>query len=75
MDEEILDSQNVAKLASLPSKDILMANLLAQMFSPVSGLAYVLSAQLRSFATVIKNISEAKAESEESEPEAKEESK
>ena len=69
MDEEILDSKNVAKLASLPSKDILMANLLGQMYSPVSGLAYVLSAQLRSFATVIKNISEAKAESE---PEAKE---
>ena len=72
MDEEILDSQNIAKLASLPNKDILMANLLGQMFSPVSGLAYVLSAQLRSFATVIKNISKAKAESE---PEAKEEVK
>ena len=75
MDEEILDSKNVAKLASLPSKDILMANLLRQMYSPVSGLAYVLSAQLRSFATVIKNISEAKAEAEKSEPEAKEEVK
>ena len=69
MNDEILDSQNVLKLASLPKKDILMSKLLGQMYSPVSGLAYVLSAQLRSVVTVIKNISEAKAETEESKPE------
>ena len=71
MDDEILDSQTVSKLASLPNKDILMAKLVGQMYSPVSGLAYVLSAQLRSLVTVMKNISEAKAEEAKSEPEAK----
>ena len=71
MDDEILDSQTVSKLASLPNKDILMAKLVGQMYSPVSGLAYVLSAQLRSLVTVMKNISEAKAEEAKPEPEAK----
>ena len=62
IDEEILDSQSVNRLASLPSKDIITAKLIGQMFSPVFGLVYVLSSQLRSLVTVMTNISEAKNE-------------
>lgn len=62
LDEKLIDSSGVKALADLPSRDELMAQVLAQMNAPVSGFVNVLSGNIRNIITVIDNIRHEKAE-------------
>ena len=54
IDNDILESNQVIQLASLPPKDELIAKLLGQMQSPITGLVYVLSAPYKNLAVVLQ---------------------
>ena len=58
MDAQILTSEQVVNLASLPPRDEILSRLLGQMQAPISGLVTVLSAPLRSLVTVLQRASE-----------------
>ena len=53
MDGDSMSAEQVHTLATLPSKEQLVANYLAALQAPVYALHYVLSAQLRGLATVL----------------------
>lgn len=53
-----LSAEEIATLATLPSKDELIARLLGQLQSPILGLAYVLNAPIASLARVLQRRSE-----------------
>ena len=57
--DRVLTSQEVAELAILPSKEQLVAQLIGQLQSPITGLAYVMSAPMGAFARVIQRHTEA----------------
>lgn len=44
------------QLATLPTKDILMSNLVSRLQSPISGFHYALNWNLRRFVTVLDNV-------------------
>lgn len=48
------------KLASLPTREILLATLLVRMQAPISGLQYALSYNLQKFVTVLNNLKDKK---------------
>jgi large subunit ribosomal protein L10 len=52
--ERVIDVQVVSSLADLPPRDILLAQLLSGMQSPIAGLVNVLSGTLRGLVTVLK---------------------
>ena len=54
IDNDILESNQVIQLASLPPKDELIAKLLGQMQSPITGLVYVLTAPYKNLAVVLQ---------------------
>lgn len=54
MDGRVLTSSEVEHLATLPSKDVLLAQLLGQMQAPVSGLVNVLSGPIGGLARVLQ---------------------
>ena len=54
MDGELLSAAQVAVLASLPSKQELLARLLGQMNAPIEGLVNVLSGPIRALAIVLQ---------------------
>jgi large subunit ribosomal protein L10 len=49
----LLTAKEVETLATLPSKEVLVARVLGQMNAPISGLAMVLSGTIRGLATVL----------------------
>jgi large subunit ribosomal protein L10 len=53
VDGRLISQQDVDALAKLPSREVLLAQTLAAMQSPMSGFAGVLSALLRGFATAV----------------------
>ncbi len=55
LDGAALDSQEVERLASLPTRDELMAQLLSRMNSPISGLVNVLNGPLAGLARVLQS--------------------
>lgn len=55
---EVLNKDSVMKLAKLPSREQLVAQLLSSLNAPVSGFANVCAGPLRGFAQAIKAISE-----------------
>lgn len=57
---KVIDVKELKELAKLPSKEVLLANLLRVLNSPVTGLAVVLNGTIRSLAVVIKAIAEKK---------------
>jgi len=63
MGDRSLSAEEVATLATLPSKSELIARLLGQLQSPISGLAYVLNAPIASLARVLQRRSESIASS------------
>lgn len=63
MGDRSLSAEEVATLATLPSKSELIARLLGQLQSPISGLAYVLNAPISSLARVLQRRSESIASS------------
>ena len=44
LDGQVVDKETVAKLADIPSKEVLIAKLLGSIKSPLYGLAYALQA-------------------------------
>ncbi|MBN3039292.1 MAG: 50S ribosomal protein L10 [Candidatus Omnitrophica bacterium] len=58
--EQVLDSNSVKKLASIPSKETLIAQVLRGFQSPVQGFVTTLSATLKGFVVVLNKISEKK---------------
>lgn len=55
---KVLDPQGVEALAKLPSKEVLVAQVLCALNSPISGLANVLNANIRGLAIVLNAIAE-----------------
>jgi large subunit ribosomal protein L10 len=54
LDERVIDAQAISSLADLPPRDILLAQLLSGIQSPIAGLVNVLSGALRGLVTVLK---------------------
>lgn len=52
--EKVIDVQVISSLADLPSRDVLLAQLLSGIQSPIAGLVNVLSGTLRGLVTVLK---------------------
>jgi len=61
LDGNYIDAMFVKNLASLPSKQQLLAKLVGSINSPVSGFVNVLAGNLRGLVSVLNNIKEAKA--------------
>ncbi|MGE5041392.1 MAG: 50S ribosomal protein L10, partial [Candidatus Levyibacteriota bacterium] len=59
--DEIIDEGMITKLATLPSKEILVGKLLGLLNSPISGLVYVLNGNITKLALVLKEIEKKKA--------------
>ncbi|MCL1857617.1 MAG: 50S ribosomal protein L10 [Oscillospiraceae bacterium] len=64
VDGTVIDAQSVKQLATLPSKEELVAKILGSLQSPIYGLVNVLNGNLRGLACVLQAICEKKAESE-----------
>ncbi|MBT3249444.1 MAG: 50S ribosomal protein L10 [Candidatus Pacebacteria bacterium] len=58
MDDKVLSIEEVFELSKLPSKDQLIATLIARIQGPASGLVNVLKASQKSLVYVLKAISE-----------------
>ncbi len=54
MDGEVISAAQLSALASLPSRDELIAKLLGQMNAPITGLVSVLSGPVRGLAMVLQ---------------------
>jgi large subunit ribosomal protein L10 len=52
--ERVIDVQAISSLADLPSRDVLLAQVLSGVQSPIAGLVNVLSGTLRGLVTVLK---------------------
>lgn len=61
MGDRPLSESDVQHLASLPSRDQLIAQLMGQLQGPISGLAYVLNAPVNGLARVLQRKVEAEA--------------
>lgn len=57
----IIDDKTIVKLASLPSKEILVGKLLGLLNSPISGLVYALNGNITKLAIVLSEIEKKKA--------------
>ena len=62
VDGKIIGIEEVNNLAKLPSKEVLIAQVLGGFNSPIQGLANVLQGTIRSLATVLNAIAEEKEE-------------
>lgn len=60
VDGKIIDIQGVNNLAKLPSREVLIAQVLGGFNSPIQGFANVLQGTIRSLATVLNAIAEEK---------------
>lgn len=61
VDGKVITSDNVKALAELPSKEVLVATVLATMMAPISGLANVLNANITGLARALQAIADQKA--------------
>lgn len=61
VDGKVIDVAGVNNLAKLPSKEVLVAQVLGGFNSPIQGFANVLQGTIRSLATVLNAIAEDKA--------------
>lgn len=62
VDGKIIDTNGVKALAELPSKEVLIAQVLGTMIAPISGLANVLNANIRGLAVALQAIADKKSE-------------
>ena len=56
----ILEAPGVEQLSKLPSKQVLIASVVGQIGSPITGFVYTLSSQISSLVSVLSNITEVK---------------
>ncbi len=59
-----VDADALTRLASLPSRDVLLGKLAGSMSSPLSGLASVLAGNLRNLAGVLSAVADQKRQNE-----------
>lgn len=60
IDDELLDASSVKRLASIPSREVLLAQVIGGLNSPIQGLVNTLSATIKKFVLVIDRIREKK---------------
>ena len=60
LDSQLLDKQAVIRIASLPSKEVLMAQLVGTMKLPITGLASVLRVLIQRLLIVLKEVEKKK---------------
>lgn len=60
LDSQLLDETGVVRIASLPSKEILLAQLLGTLQAPIQGFATVLNMNILRLLWVLKKVSEQK---------------
>lgn len=60
VDQKTIDLTCIKRLASIPSKEVLLAQLVYGVKSPIQGLVNTLSATIRNFVTVLDKIREKK---------------
>jgi len=60
LQESFLSADDVKRLSSLPTRDVLLSMLLSAIQSPISSLAYVLSAKTRELLYTLKQIADKK---------------
>lgn len=58
--DKILSEKDVVALAKLPTRDILLAQVVGAMQGPIRGLAAVLQANIRNLAVILQKISDQK---------------
>jgi len=61
VDGKIISVDEVKALAALPSKEVLVAQVLGTMIAPITGLANVLNANIRGLAVALQAIADQKA--------------
>jgi large subunit ribosomal protein L10 len=59
-----IDASQLTRLATLPSRDVLLGKIAGGMAAPLSGMANVLAGNLRAFANVLNAVADKKRESE-----------
>ena len=64
VDGSVIDASGVEKLAKLPAKEVLIAQVLGGLNSPIAGFVGVLNANLRGLAVALGQIAEQKAAAE-----------
>lgn len=62
VDGKIISPEEVKALAALPSKEVLVAQVLGTMIAPITGLANVLNANIRGLAVALQAIADKKSE-------------
>ena len=60
---QLLDESSVVRMASLPSKEVLLAKLLGTLQAPIQGFATVLNMNILRFLWVLKRVGEQKKQS------------
>ncbi|MBP7832935.1 MAG: 50S ribosomal protein L10 [Candidatus Levybacteria bacterium] len=63
LDGEIIEDKTVVKLATIPSKEILVGKLLGLLNSPITGFVYALNGNITKLAIALKEIEKKKAAS------------
>ncbi|MDD2361711.1 MAG: 50S ribosomal protein L10 [Oscillospiraceae bacterium] len=58
---KVIDQKDVAELAKMPSKEVLVARALGGLNAPISGFVYVLNANLRGLVVALNAIAEKKS--------------
>ncbi len=61
LEGQLIDAERIKYLASLPSKEVLMSQLLGAFQSPARGMVTVLSGAMRGLVTVLSKVQEQKA--------------
>lgn len=59
-----IDASQLSRLATLPTREVLLAKIAGGMAAPMSGMANVLAANLRNFANVLNAVAEQKRTNE-----------
>lgn len=60
LEGRLLESDDIAKLSELPSREVLLANLLGTIQAPLTRLACALNAKSRDLLSILKQLSEKK---------------
>ena len=60
LDGAFIDASDVKRLSDLPSREVLLSQLLGTIQSPVSRLAYIFNAKSRDLLSILKQLSERK---------------
>ncbi|MBQ3405283.1 MAG: 50S ribosomal protein L10 [Oscillospiraceae bacterium] len=61
VDGKVISAEEVGALADLPSKEVLIAQVLGTMMAPISGLANVCNANIRGLAVALQAIADKKS--------------